>query len=111
MAAIFLDAGAMSARLDVETPVNAGDGQGGVIPGFAPVTTLWARVEPLSMNDEERADEAKSAVTHRIIVRYRDDLRAGMRFRNGSRLFMIVALGDPDETRRYIDCRCREEIR
>ena len=38
-------------------------------------------------------------LTHRIWLRFRSDVQAGMRFRKGTRIFAIGAWHDPDETR------------
>ncbi|WEZ83991.1 phage head closure protein [Rhizobium sp. 32-5/1] len=108
MDAAIIDPGRLSARLELEMPMPVSDGQGGSVPGYAIVGSLWAMIEPVSMPDSERADEAVFSVTHRIWVRYRTDITAGMRFRKGSRLFLIRAHFDADETRRYLVCRCEE---
>lgn len=111
VATVILDPGQMSARLDLEMRNDAGDGQGGIVPGFAPVTPLWARIEPVSVSEEERVDAEMFMVTHRIWIRFREDIAAGMRFRKGARSFTVRALHDPDETRRYLVCRCTEDGR
>lgn len=109
MAAITVDPGQLSARLELEMRADAGDGQGGIVPGFAPVTSLWAWLEPVSVNAQERADTDMFIMTHRIWIRFREDIAAGMRFRKGARAFAVQAIHDPDETRRYLVCRCTEE--
>jgi len=106
---MILDPGQMSARLDLEMRSDVGDGQGGIVQGFVAVASLWARIEPVAMAKEERADAAVFTVTHRIWIRFRDDIEAGMRFRKGGRIFTVRAFYDPDETRRYVVCRCVEE--
>jgi SPP1 family predicted phage head-tail adaptor len=111
MARVTLDPGQLSARLDLEQRDDAGDGQGGIVPCFAPVTSLFARIEPVSTNEEERADAEVFTVTHRIWVRFREDIAAGMRFRKGTRVFAVRTFHDPDETRRYLVCRCTEDGR
>jgi SPP1 family predicted phage head-tail adaptor len=111
MGAVNLDPGQLSARLDLEMRDDASDGQGGIVPGFAPVTSLWARIEPVSVTEEERADADVFTATHRISIRFREDMQAGMRFRKGTRIFMVRTFHDPDETRRYLVCRCAEEGR
>lgn len=111
MRATTLDPGQMSARLTLEIREDISDGQGGIVSGFAVVTSLWARIVPVSARDEERADEEVFAVTHRIWIRFRDDLAAGMRFRKGLRIFVVRAFYDPDEMRRYLICQCAEEGR
>ncbi|OBZ96017.1 head-tail adaptor protein [Pararhizobium polonicum] len=109
MGAVALDPGQMSARLDLEMRDDARDGQGGIVAGFAAVASLWARIEPVALAEEERADAAVFTVTHRIWIRFREDLAAGMRFRKGGRIFTVRAFYDPDETGRYVVCRCVEE--
>lgn len=109
MAKAILDPGQMSARLDLEMCNDASDGQGGILAGFAPVASLWARLEPVAIAEEERSDEDVFSVTHRIWIRFRDDIKAGMRFRKGARVFTVRAFHDPDEMRRYLVCRCLEE--
>ncbi|WP_428427991.1 phage head closure protein [Pararhizobium sp.] len=111
MGAIIFDPGQLSVRLDLEMRNDAGDGQGGIVPGFALVTSLWARIEPVAITEEERADAEMFIVTHRIWIRFREDIAAGMRFRKGTRIFTVRACHDPDETRRYLVCRCAEDGR
>ncbi len=107
----MLDPGQLSARLDLEMRNDAGDGQGGIVAGFVPVTSLWARIEHVCVSEEERADAEMFTVTHRIWIRFREDIAADMRFCKGARIFTIRAFHDPDETRRYLVCRCAEEGR
>lgn len=111
MGAVTFDPGQLSARLELEMRADAGDGQGGIVPDFAPVTSLWARIEPVSVYEEERADAEVFIVTHRIWIRFREDIAAGIRFCKGTRMFTIRAFHDPDETGRYLVCRCTEEGR
>ena len=111
MKAVLLDPGRLSARLTLERRDDASDGQGGIVSGFASVASLWARIEPVLLKQEERGDEEIFAVTHRLWIRFREDLAAGMRFRKGLRVFAVRAFYDPDEMRRYRVCQCTEEGR
>ncbi len=111
MRAITLDPGQMSARLTLERRDDASDGQGGIVISFVPLASLWARIEPASSKDQERGDEEVFTVTHRIWIRFRDDLTAGMRLRKGLRIFAVRAFRDPDETGRYLVCDSTEEGR
>lgn len=107
----FLDPGQLTARLDLEAPADVADGQGGVVPGWILLRSLWACIEPVSHSAFERGSADGVTVTHRIWLGFRIDISAGMRFRKGARLFAIKAVGDPDETGRFIVCRCEEESR
>jgi len=49
-------------------------------------------------------------LTHRIWLRFRHDIQAGMRLRKGARIFAIRVWRDPDERGNYLVCLC-EEVR
>jgi SPP1 family predicted phage head-tail adaptor len=108
MAGLMFDPGQFTARLDLEAPLETGDGQGGVTTAWQVVATLWARIEPTGMDASELGGQDRAIVTHRIWIRYRDGVVPAMRFRKGSRSFTLSALRDPDETRRWLLCLCEE---
>lgn len=108
---VFFDPGLMTARLDLEAPQNTPDGQGGATVSWTVLASLWARIEPVSFVVAEEAAAETGDISHRIWVRFRDDIAAGQRFRKGARLFTVKLVRDPDETRRYLVCQCEEEAR
>lgn len=85
------------------------DGQGGAVESWSFLRTLWAAIEPVSNASHERASAEGVTITHRVWLVWRSDIAAGMRFRKGRRILAIRAVMDPDETRRFIVCRCEEE--
>lgn len=106
----FLDPGQFSTRLELETPAETPDGQGGVTTVFSPVASLWALVEPVSHRLAELAGAEAATVSHRIWIRHRTGIAAGQRLRKGARIFAIRIARDPDETGRYLVCYCEEEV-
>jgi SPP1 family predicted phage head-tail adaptor len=104
----FFDAGQFTARLDLETPVETPDGQGGVTVSHELESSHWARLEPVTTELAELGHVGRQAVTHRVWVRHAAGVVAGKRFRKGSRLFEVLTVHDPDETGRYLVCRVRE---
>jgi len=110
MASVF-DPGRMTARLMLEKPGEAPDGQGGVTVSWQPVRALWARVEPVRVTEQEEAGAEAAVISHRIWVWFCDDLVAGQRLRKGGRVFAVKLVRDPDEARRYLLCHCEEAAR
>ena len=108
---VFLDPGQMTARLVLEAPQDAPDGQGGATRTWQEVAALWARIEPVSVASREQAGAEVGIITHRIWLGCRDGVQAGLRFRKGNRVFRIKLVHDPDETGRYLVCRCEEVAR
>ena len=108
MVDLTLDPGAFTARLVLEAPDETPDGQGGAEIAFTALASLWARIEPVRAGVSEAAGAEPVTITHRVWLRFRADVAAGMRLRKGTRLLDIRACRDPDETRRYIVCDCEE---
>lgn len=108
MGALFVDPGRLSARLSLEVSADVLDGQGGLLESWTLLAELWGRIEPLRSKAGEVAGAAKVPITHRVTIRYRDDIRHAMRFVHRGRNLVIRNLRDPDEARRYLICECEE---
>jgi SPP1 family predicted phage head-tail adaptor len=108
MQTTLFDPGQLTARLDLESPVDISDGQGGVTRSYTVAATLWARIEPVTADLIEIGEVERQNVTHRIWLRHADAIVSGMRFRKGARLFWIRTVHDPDDRRRYLVCRVTE---
>ncbi len=111
MATAAFDPGGLTARLTLEAPVDAPDGQGGASRTWSAVASLWARIEPVTASVGEEAGGGRVTITHAIWMRHRGDVSSGMRLVKGGRVFVVETAHDPDESGRYLLCRCREEGR
>jgi len=109
MGTAAFDPGGLTARVTLEVPVDAPDGQGGVTVTWSAVANLWARIEPVMASPGEEAGGGRVTITHAIWMRHRGDVAAGMRLLKGARVFVVETAHDPDESGRYVLCRCREE--
>jgi SPP1 family predicted phage head-tail adaptor len=109
MATEFIDPGAFRTELVLEAAVALPDGAGGHEEDWQEEATVFARIEPVSARERFGADQRLERVTHRVTLRRREGLAAGMRFRRGTRSLLIVSVHDPDETGRYLVCRTRED--
>jgi SPP1 family predicted phage head-tail adaptor len=103
------DPGWLRHRVTVESAAGSPDGAGGEAVTWDTVATLWARVEPVAAAEKIVAGHLSGVVTHTITFRWRGDLAGGMRVAYRGRLFRILAVHDPDETRRYLIARTTEE--
>lgn len=96
--------GELKHRLVLEAPVETDDGAGGVTRTYAAVTTLWAALAPIAQGPSAvRADLVADAlgatVTHRIVIRAGPDVTTRHRFRDGSRIFVVVSMREQDDGR------------
>ena len=96
-------------RIVIEQPTAMADGSGGAIVAFAPLATVWAAVEPVRAAATTDGDRLGAAITHRVTIRWRDDIAAGMRIRHRGRRLAIETVADPDERRRFLLIEAKEE--
>ncbi|RYH11413.1 head-tail adaptor protein [Tropicimonas sp. IMCC6043] len=101
-------------RLVLETLERTSDGSGGYVETWVPLGTLWAEVKAGTGRETESDFVTLSYVPYRITVRAAppDDTRrprADQRFREGPRVFRILAVADSGTRGRYLTCYAREE--
>lgn len=100
----FLQAGDFNLRMSIETPSEVSDGYGGFTNTWEQSFEVWARLVPISAALVSLVGGKSSKLTHYIYIRRNSDLKAGMRFVKGERIFLIESIQDPDETKRYLVC-------
>lgn len=93
--------GELNRRLVLEAPVESADGAGGVTRSYAPATTVWAKVEPVSARGAVVADAPGASITHRITLRRRSAITTRHRLVEGATVYRIITLRD-DATRRFL---------
>ncbi len=105
----------LSRLLTLEGPLEAPDGMGGSTRSWAAIGTLWAQVLPGTGRDTAGEEVVLSTVPYRITVRGAPQGAAsrpvaGQRFRDGARVFTILAVTERDDSGRYLLCFAREEM-
>jgi SPP1 family predicted phage head-tail adaptor len=105
---LSIDPGRFRTELVLEEVSDASDGMGGEVEIWSAVATVFAEMEPVSAKSAFGADQTLETVTHLVTLRQEQDIRSGMRFAKGARVFDILTVYDPDETGRYFICETRE---
>jgi len=105
----------LNRALELEAVVRTPDGAGGFSEVWSALGTLWAEVLPGSGNDTLGEERMLSAVPYRVTVRGANVAapsrpKAGQRFREGTRLFLIQAVTERDPGGRFLTCFAREEV-
>lgn len=90
------------------------DGLGGYAEQWQALGTLWAEVRAGTGRDAPVEEFTRASVTYRITVRgaplgAEQRPRPEQRFRDGTRLFRILAVTERDAAGRYLLCFAREE--
>lgn len=101
----------MRRRLTLERPVETADGGGGVVTAWEEVARLPAAVTALGAEEAVVAGRRDGFASLRVVIRHRDGVVGGMRFRDGADVLRVVATYDPDGRRRSLVCLCEEDGR
>lgn len=96
-------------RVLFQKPVKTKDSHHGRVVTWSDVAVVWAKVEPVSGREYYYAHQLKNAISHRIVIRRRDDVTAEMRIVFEERIMRIESIINLLERGRFMEIRCIEE--
>ena len=99
----------MRHRITFQRPVKTDDSHKGHTVAWQDLMTVWASVEPLSGREYFAAHQIAAEVTHRVKVRYRQDITVKMRIKHLDRVLAIESIIDKEERHQTLEIFCREE--
>lgn len=97
-------------RLTLQEEVHAADGAGGYVRSWQNVADLWAEIQTISGREHLRAGQLQSEVSHRVIMRYRSGVMAGMRLLYDSRAFNIRYVINVEERKEQLEMLVEEGV-
>ncbi|MDZ4093313.1 MAG: head-tail adaptor protein [Paracoccaceae bacterium] len=105
----------LNRALVLEGIERVNDGAGGFTEAWVGLGTLWAEVIPGAGRDVAAEEVRLASVPFRITVRGAPQgapsrPAPGQRFRDGARLFGIIAVTERDPGGRFLLCFAREEV-
>jgi SPP1 family predicted phage head-tail adaptor len=105
----------LNRKLTLETPDRVADGAGGYTITWAPLGELWAEIRPGTGRERALETLTVSNVPLRITLRAAPHdapsrPRPDQRFREGERIFRILAVTEADAGTRYLTCFAQEEV-
>ena len=105
----------LNRKLVLEAAERISDGAGGFVETWSARGTHWAELRPGTGNESRGVLTALSRVPYRITVRATPPgadsrPRPEQRFREGTRVFHILAVTERDPGGRYLTCHAEEEV-
>lgn len=105
-----LTAGSLRHRIKIQRPSLQSDGGGGGVLTFADYAEMRAFVKPTTGSERLYSMRLEANTTHRIFIRYRDDLTTTDRINFNGRLMQIRALINLEERNRFIEIYADEGV-
>ena len=105
--------GKLKHRLTLQEAVRTADNAGGFSKSWQNLTAtpvVSAAITPVASRDLLSFQQTETRVTHRLTLRWRNDIVPGMRALSGSRVFMITAVTNNGDQNRFLDLLAYEEI-
>lgn len=102
------EVGELRSRVTFQVANEIDDGYGGKQVEWADRFNAWAYIEPLSGREYFDAMQTQTEISHRVIVRYRNDITPDMRIKYGDRILEIEAVIDIGNQHRFLEILCRE---
>jgi SPP1 family predicted phage head-tail adaptor len=81
-----------------------------VVTSETTVATVWASVSPISERERLQGQQVGSEKTHRVEIRYRDDVATDNTLVYDGRTFRIVGIVNPNEGREKLVIDCIETV-
>ena len=100
--------GAMRRRMTLEAPVRTGDDAGSAVVSWSSMGDVWGAITPRTGREIVDADGLSARVNHELEIRWRNDITAAMRFRDGATVYVVHAVKDDDTRRRRLICLVEE---
>lgn len=100
--------GLLRERVTIRQPTVTLDEIGSPSTTFADVATVWARVEPIRLDEQQYAERQVAYGRYRVTMRYRSGLVYTMQIVWRGRTLNIDEIKNADERRRFLTLTCRD---
>ena len=72
------------------------------------MSTMWARIEPLSGREYFAARQENAEITAKITIRYRPGINTDLRIVFDGRIFEVLSVVNPEERCKLLILMCKE---
>jgi SPP1 family predicted phage head-tail adaptor len=104
-----MNASKLNKRITITRPITTISASGQqTITEWEPFAQAWANVRPLRGTEKFEANQIGNTVTHKITVRYRDDIDEGMRLCYDQKELDIKTIINVREENRWLEIEAVE---
>lgn len=103
-----MNAGELRHRVILQAKTVTRGNYGEEVIVWRDIATIWAKIEPLSGREYFQSQQMQSEISHKITIRYREDVKADWQMVYGTRIFNILSVMNTEERKRELILMCRE---
>ena len=100
----------LNKRITLQAPTSVNDGMGSPTVTWADVATVWAKKTTHRSDEAVQAMAATGTATHNYRIRYRTDVKASWRIKEGDRYMSIIGPPIEVERRTWLDITAKEAV-
>lgn len=106
-----VSAGILNRRIDLQAPSRTPDGMGGhTLTWTTIIASLPAAIWPTSAKETIAGGREATGITHRIRIRYRDNVRPSWRVLHKGKYFNIISIINPGTEYKALDLMAKEVL-
>lgn len=94
--------------ITIQAKANSKDAMGGLVRDWDDYLTIWAKISPLKGSEVLIAQQKQGEITHRIKIRYQEDITTKHRIVFGDRIFEIINIININERSRHQEIMAKE---
>lgn len=100
----------MKRRVTIQNVSRSPDEQGGFTETWTDGATVYASIDPYTGYQKFQAMQMQTPVTHKIVMRYRDDVTTETRLKFGDRIFDVAEALNVQEDGRFLQIKAVERV-
>ncbi len=97
-------------RLTLQQEMRTSDEAGGYTRSWIDIADLWAEIIPMRGSEKVFGNQVQAAVTHKIKLRYREDVKPEMRLQYDNRVFNIRHVINISEMNEVLEVLAEEGV-
>lgn len=97
-------------RIKFQSLTRTADGQGGWTESWSDFAEVWAKVEPVSASEKYFSQRIQQNTTHKIAIRWLENITSEMRIVFESRIFQIHGIRRENEERWFMFIDAEEGV-
>lgn len=103
-----MNPGQLRHRIIIQKQITTQDNFGEQYEEWNDITTVWANINPISGREFFAAETVNSEITHKVRLRYREDIKPDMRISYKGRIFRIESVINEFEKNKVLQLMCKE---